>query len=130
MARITIVVGVLLIVLALGFYLGMMAVREDPVSLTTLIPAIPGVFFVALGVLAEAQSRWRKHIMHGAVVLGVLVALGGLGMGVPALARGVTAPAVEQTLMGLIGVMHVGLGVKSFIDARRGGPADATGEQT
>lgn len=119
MPRITIVTGVALIILALGFYLGLLVAHEGAVSLTALIPAIPGALLVVLGVLAEARPTWRKHLMHVAMLLGVLVVLAGLGMGLPALGRGLTAAAIEQTLMGLIGLVFVGVGVKSFIDARR-----------
>lgn len=124
MPRITLIIGLALVILGLGFYggLALAAGEGEAVSWTALIPAIPGVLLIGLGALAAAKPTWRKHVMHVAMLLGVLVVLAGLGMGVPAmLDEPGAAAAIEQVLMGLLGLVFVVLGVKSFIDARRAG---------
>ena len=116
MARITIAVGVLLIVLGLIGYFG-----TGMVSWTALIPAFFGLPLVILGVLA-LQEGLRKHAMHAAVVVGLIGFLGGAFSFVrPLLSEGEMKPmaATMQALMALICAVFVGLGVKSFINARR-----------
>lgn len=118
MTRITLIVAGLLILLGLGFYLAPLAAGEPAAHWTALIPAMPGVILAALGALALAKPGWHKHLMHAAMVVGLLVVLAGLGRGLPGLADP-GAGVVASLLMALIGVVYVALGVKSFIDARR-----------
>ncbi|MEX0745494.1 MAG: hypothetical protein WD118_07815 [Phycisphaeraceae bacterium] len=118
MPRITLGLGILLIALGVvGYFASGMA------SLTALIPAIPGGAFALLGALAMGQPTWRKHLMHAAVAFALLVAVLMAGM----LLRGALSPegierpaaAMAQALMGLLSLAYVGLGVRSFIEARR-----------
>lgn len=121
MYRITVAVGVLLILLGVGGYL---ATRT---SLTALIPAGFGVLFLVLGLIAR-NPKSRKHAMHIAAMLGVLGILGsarGLAR-LPALLSGedVSRPAAvaAQSAMAAILIVFVALCVKSFVDARRARP--------
>lgn len=128
MARTTIIVGILLVLLGVPFFFAQFAGDDGKISWTPFIPAIPGLLLVLTGALAIAKPTWRMHVMHVAVLLGLLIALGGLGMSVPKLlsAGDLERPAavIEQLLMGLIGAAFVGLGVKSFVDARRARKAE------
>jgi hypothetical protein len=89
---------------------------------TAMIPAGFGIALILLGVLA-LKPGLRMHAMHGAALVGVIGALGGLGMSVPKLLR--SAPlerplaVYAQLAMGILATIFVVLTVKSFIDARR-----------
>ena len=116
MAKITIGVGMILIALGLIGYFG-----TSMVSWTALIPAFFGLPLVVLGALA-LQEGWRKHAMHAAIVVGLIGFLGGAFSFIrPFLSGGEMKPmaATMQALMALTCAVFVGLGVKSFIDARR-----------
>jgi lysylphosphatidylglycerol synthetase-like protein (DUF2156 family) len=119
-ARITIIFGVFLIALGLVGYFG-----THQASWTALIPAFVGLPLAALGGLALKESR-RKHMMHAAVIVGLLGFIGAAG----SFARPLSAllsgkeierpiAAVMQGVMALTCAVFVGLCVKSFIDARR-----------
>src|SRR5437868_4482456 len=108
-AKITIVVGALLIVLGVIGYFG-----TGMVSWTALIPAFFGLPLLVLGVLA-LQEGWRKHAMHAAVVVGLIGFLGGAFSFLrPLLSGGDLKPmaATMQALMVLTCAAFVGLGVK------------------
>ena len=123
MGKITIAVGALLIVLGLIGYLG-----TSMVSWTALIPAFFGLPLVILGILA-LQEAMRKHAMHAAVVVGLVGFLGGAFSFLrPLLSGSEMKPmaATMQALMALTCAAFVGLGVKSFIDARRARKQNAT----
>jgi hypothetical protein len=107
--------GILLIVLGLASY-----VATGRTSVTALIPAFVGALFVLLA-LAARNPAARKHVMHAAVALGLLGALGTLGRVIPAVSQGnATRPAVlAQIAMTVLLFVYVALGVRSFIEARR-----------
>jgi uncharacterized membrane protein HdeD (DUF308 family) len=112
--------GVLLIVLGLLTY-----VLSQMASWTPLIPAIFGVVFLILGVIAQVDSSKRKHSMHIAVIftlLGLLGSLGALGT-LPALLSGqeVARPMAvfSRSVMAMLLLVYFGLSIKSFITARR-----------
>lgn len=119
MARTTVLFGIALIALGIISY-----VATAGVSVTALIPAFFGVVLALLGWLA-LNERYRKHAMHAAVALGLLGFLGtvrGL-MAVPRLLSGAEvqrpAAALAQAVMAILMAVFVGLGVRSFIEARR-----------
>ncbi len=119
----TIVCGVLLILLGLGGYLYGMA-DGGSASLTALIPALFGLILAALGAAAQKSENLRKHIMHGAVVIGLLgfLATASSFLKIPALLAGTAerpGAVVSQLIMSLICLVFVILCVKSFTDARR-----------
>ena len=127
MARIAIGLGVLLVLLGIGGYLG--TGRE---SFTALIPAVFGVPMAVLGVIGLRRG-WRRYAMHAALVL-ALLGVAGTARGavkLPALIAGdelerPAAVAVQSTMC-LLCVVFLILAVGSFIRARRA-PADAAPE--
>lgn len=110
--------GILLILLGIiGYVLGMINARA---SLTAFIPAAFGLLLLIFGLIAKSNENLRKHLMHAAVVVGLL------GFLMPAfriLSRlgefTVNAANLSQIAMAVICLVFVILSVKSFIDARR-----------
>lgn len=126
MAKITIGFGLALIVLGVISYLG-----TGMVSVTALIPAFAGIPILLLGFVA-LNERFRKHAMHVAMVLALVGGGGSLAMGTPKiitlLGGGEVArpeAAIVQTIMGVILLVFVVLGIRSFIAARRTAKASA-----
>ncbi len=107
--------GLILIVLGVASY--MLTGRS---SVTALIPALFGAVLVICALVARSEAA-RRHAMHAAVAVGLIGALAALGRGVPAaLSGGAMRPAVlSQLVMGVLLVIYVGLGVQSFIAARK-----------
>ncbi len=120
----TIICGALLLILGIGGYMyGMM--KDGSASVTALIPALFGIVLIALGGAAQSMENLRKHIMHGAVVIGLLgfLATASSFLKIPALLAGTAerpVAVVSQLIMSLICLVFVILCVKSFIEARRG----------
>jgi uncharacterized membrane protein len=119
MPQITSVLGALLVLVGVSFYVG-----TGTSSLTALIPAFLGVPILIAGGLAFREG-WRKHAMHVAVLLALLGFLGsarGL-LQLPALLGGAElerpAAALAQSITALLCVVFVALAVNSFIQARR-----------
>jgi len=114
--------GVLLILIGIsGYAYGMMS---GSASLTALIPAILGLILAILGIVAKGKEELRKHLMHGAVVVGLLGFLATVSsfLKIPALLAGTAerpAAVVAQSATALVCLVFVVLCVKSFIDARR-----------
>lgn len=119
MARLTIVLGVLLVVIGVGGYFA--TARS---SATALIPAYFGAAFAVLGAIALKESC-RRHAMHAAAALGVLGVLGNATAPVKLaqMIRGIDVPHATavylRVAMLLLCLGFVLLCVKSFIDARR-----------
>ena len=107
--------GLILIVLGVASYM-----LTGRTSVTALIPAIFGAVLVICALIARNENA-RKHAMHAAVVVGLLGALAALGRGIPAaLSGGAGRPAIlSQLVMGVLLLIYVGLGVQSFIAARK-----------
>jgi peptidoglycan/LPS O-acetylase OafA/YrhL len=127
MAKVTIIVGIVLIALgAIGFF------GTGSTHPTALIPAYWGIALTVCGFLANSPAEKRRMvIMHIAVTIGLL---GFLGSGVMAIVETVKAhggplahpAAVEsQIAMAVICLIYVGLCVRSFIAARRGRKLEA-----
>src|SRR5918996_4780019 len=107
--------GLILIVLGVASYM-----LTGRTSLTALIPAIFGAVLVVCALIARNESA-RRHAMHAAVAVGLIGAIASLGRAVPAVMRGdASRPAViSQLIMAVLLVIYVGLGVQSFIAARK-----------
>jgi len=110
--------GVLLILIGIVGYI--YGVLNGNASVTALIPAFFGIVLAILGVAARAKENLRMHLMHVAVLVGLL------GFLIPAwrlLSRfgelALSAALVSQISMALICLVFVILCVKSFVDARR-----------
>ena len=119
MQKITIGYGLLMILIGVGGYFG-----SGMVSVTALIPAFLGTPILILGWIA-IQDKWRKHAMHGVVLL-ALISLGGTIPGLiklPTLLSGgeiARPPAViAQSVVAVLSLVFIVLAVKSFIDARK-----------
>ncbi|MCY7347059.1 MAG: hypothetical protein LH614_12660 [Pyrinomonadaceae bacterium] len=114
--------GVLLILLGVfGYGYGML---NDNASPTALIPAVFGVLLIVFGALARSRENLRRHLMHAAVVVGLLGFLATVSsfFKIPALLAGTAerpAAVITQAVMAVICLVFVILCVKSFIDARR-----------
>jgi hypothetical protein len=107
--------GLILIVLGVASY-----ILTGRTSVTAMIPAFFGAVLVICALVARNESM-RKHAMHAAVAVGMVGLLGALARGVPAALNGqATRPAVmAQLVMAALLLIYVGLGVRSFIEARR-----------
>ena len=122
MARLTMVVGVLLILLGAGVYVG---VAHAP---TALIPAYFGVALLLCGALANTEDAKRRALwMHIAVTLGLVGflfpfvrSIGGAVKMVSGHADQVSRPlAVQESMvMALICLIFTVLCVRSFVRAR------------
>lgn len=120
MPRITLGLAFLLIILGV---VGYIATGSEHV--TALIPAFIGVVFGLLGALAMWKPTTRKHVMHAAVALALLVFIGMIP-GIFNMLRLLAGAdldnppaAVSRGVLGLLCLIYVGLGVRSFITARR-----------
>jgi hypothetical protein len=107
--------GLLLIVFGVATY-----VVTERTSITALIPAFFGAALVICALIARNEAL-RKHAMHAAVAIGLIGAVAALARGVPAALGGhLSRPAVlSQLAMGVLLLVYVGLGVQSFIAARK-----------
>jgi len=92
---------------------------------TALIPCAFGTLILLCGIIALRVPGSRKHVMHAAATVGLLGALGGLGMGLPKIAAALDGTSTRplavwlQIAMGAISLVFVVLCAKSFVDARR-----------
>ncbi len=119
MKALTIGVGIALVLLGTGSY-ATGALGGNETHWTAFIPAVPGVALLLLGLLAGAFPAQRKHIMHVAMLIGVLVLAAGLRQGISGLTNDPGAGAVVSLIMAAIALVFVIFGVRSFIYARRG----------
>jgi hypothetical protein len=110
--------GVLLILIGItGYVYGL---TTGGGSLTALIPAVVGLILTILGYLAKSKENLRMHLMHAAVIVGLLGFLASLGNFIrTGFKFEASAPVISNTAMALVCLIFVILCVKSFIDARR-----------
>ena len=108
--------GLILIVLGIASYAG-----TGRTSITAMIPAFFGAAFLLCAIIARRGDAARRHAMHAAVAIGLIGAIAALARGIPAALNGdAMRPAVmSQLAMGLLLVIYVALGVRSFIEARK-----------
>lgn len=122
--------GVLLIIVGLGGfgYAYSSLPPGEPVGrvFTALIPAVLGLILAALGLAGKSNEKLRKHVMHVAVVIGLIgfiATVSGI-FKIPSLFDGTAArplAVVSQSITAVVCLVFVVLSVKSFIDARRSG---------
>lgn len=91
-------------------------------SLTALIPAVFGIILMILGHLSKAKDNLRKHLMHVAVLVGLV------GFIIPLIRIFSKISEFQLTFassmlisMSVLCLAFVVLCVKSFVDARRSG---------
>ncbi len=108
--RVLVLIGV--IGYAFGYFNG-------SASVTALIPAVFGAVLMILGYAARAKENLRKHLMHVAVIIGLLGFLASAGRLISKITEISMSPAViSQIAMALTCLVFVILCVKSFINAR------------
>jgi uncharacterized membrane protein len=119
MARLSIILGIILILLGLISYFGI-----SSESITALIPTFIGIPMLVLGFLA-LNEKYKKHAMHGAAVL-MLIGFGGTISGLIKFFRMIGGEVFErpsaitvQAIMAVLCLAFLILAIKSFIDARR-----------
>ena len=112
MPKLTLMVGVLLVVQGVGFYFG-----TSSKSITALIPAFVGLPMLVLGILALKESA-RKHAMHLAAALAMLGFLAAVGRMASA-GLSLSPAGASVLILALVTGFFLLLCVKSFIDARR-----------
>ena len=89
-------------------------------SLTAFIPAVFGIVLMILGHVAVAKEPLRKHLMHAALVVGLLGFILPLARLIPrATEMTLSAAVLSQLAMALLCLVFVVLGIRSFITARR-----------
>ena len=116
--------GILLILVGIaGFGFSVVDGTNAP---TALIPAAFGLLLVILGFVAKSKENLRMHLMHAAVLvglLGFLIPAGRLLMHISDIK--VSLAVFSQVAMSVICLVFVLLCVKSFIDARRNRAAES-----
>lgn len=114
----SIVFGILLILIGvIGYVYGMAAGHASP---TALIPAAFGIALLLLGVFSRMREYLRKHLMHVAVLIGLIgfiITAGRLISKIGDLSM--SAAVLSQLAMAIVCLVYVVLSIKSFIDARR-----------
>lgn len=120
MAKMTIVFGVLLILLAI---IGFVATGSS--HPTALIPAGLGLLFIVFGVMANTpDSKKRMLWMHISVTVALLAFLGTIPADIDSfrLSRGVEFPhpvaVLEKAAMSLLCLIYVLFCIRSFVNAR------------
>lgn len=114
----SIISGVLLILIGIIGYV--FSLIDGNTSLTALIPAAFGLLLLIFGFVAKSNEKLRKHLMHAAVVVGLLGFLIPTARLVSQLSNlKVSLAVLSQAAMALICLFFVILSVQSFINARR-----------
>ncbi len=113
-----IVSGVLLILVGIAGYA--FSIVNNNTSLTALIPAAFGLLLLILGLLAKSKESLRKHLMHAAVLVGLLGFIIPTARLISQMSKiEVSLAVMSQALMALICLFFVILSIQSFINARR-----------
>lgn len=118
----SILCGILLILVGvIGYGYGLTGANASP---TALIPAIFGALLLVFGLVGQARENLRKHVMHAAVLVGLLgfLATASSILKITALLDGTAerpSAVAAQLAMAVICLVFVILCVNSFIAARR-----------
>lgn len=113
-----IISGILLILVGIAGYA--FSIVNNNTSLTALIPAAFGLLLLILGLLAKSKESLRKHLMHAAVLVGLLGFIIPTGRLVSQMSKiEVSLAVMSQALMALICLFFVILSIQSFVNARR-----------
>src|SRR3954467_9695707 len=118
MPSVSIISGIVLILIGvLGYIYGL---TTGHASITAFIPAIVGILLAILGFAARRKENLRKHLMHAAVLIGLIGFLLPAGRLLSKISElTFSAAVVSQVLMALVCLLFVALSVRSFIEARR-----------
>jgi hypothetical protein len=108
--RLLVLVGII------GYGYGMYAGNA---SVTAFIPAAFGILLMLLGHIAVASEGLRKHLMHAAVVIGLIGFILPAGRLISKLSElSISAAVVSQIAMAVICLVFVVLCIRSFAAAR------------
>lgn len=124
MSRLTIIVGIALVVLGIASY-----VVTGGTSLTALIPAAFGVVYFLLGYTAMHREALHKHMMHVAALLSIIAIIANIGalgaFAQFAMGQDVARPAavVSRALMAIICAVQLVAAIRSFLVERVFKPA-------
>ena len=120
MTRITFLYAGLFILIGIGFYVG-----SGMASMTALIPPVAiGLIYLLVG-WAGTVKRLHMHVMHLAVLFGLILFIAFLSNYGPAMDylggdKTIERPLayLEKSVLSLVGLSYVVLGLISFISAR------------
>lgn len=114
----SIISGILLILIGIAGYV--FSIFDGNKSLTALIPAAFGLLLLIFGLIAQSKENLRKHLMHAAVLVGLI------GFLIPTIRLisqasniKVSLAVLSQAAMAIVCLFFVILSVQSFINARR-----------
>lgn len=114
----SIISGILLIFIGIAGYV--FSLVDGNTSLTALIPAAFGLLLLIIGLIAKSKESLRMHLMHAAVIVGLL------GFIIPAWRLvsqagniKVSLAVLSQAAMAIVCLFFVILSIQSFISARR-----------
>jgi len=118
MPNITIIFSVLYIAVGLGAFFLPGAVHKP-----ALLPAYLGIILLVLGLLGQKESL-RKHVMHAALLVGLLALLGTARslLKLPSAFDGTAErpfAIYAQAATAVLSISFLALGIRSFIQARR-----------
>ena len=118
MPKITVIFSVLYIAVGLGAFFLTGAVHK-----TALIPAYLGAVLLVLGLLGQKENL-RKHLMHAALLVGLLALLGTARslLKLPSAFDGTAErpfAIYAQAATAVLSISFLALGIRSFIQARR-----------
>jgi len=85
-----------------------------------LIPAAFGLLLLIFGLIAKSKENLRKHLMHAAVLVGILGFLIPTARLVSQMSNiRISLAVLSQAAMALVCLFFVILSVQSFVNARR-----------
>lgn len=114
----SIVSGILLILIGIAGYA--FSLIDGNTSLTALIPAAFGLLLLIFGVVAKSNENLRKHLMHAAVLVGLIGFLIPTWRLVSQMSNiKVSLAVLSQAAMALVCLFFVILSIQSFVNARR-----------
>lgn len=114
----SIISGILLILIGIAGYI--FSIVDDHTSLTALIPAAFGILLLLLGLIAQAKENLRMHLMHAAVVVGLLGFIIPTWRIVSKISDiKVSLAVLSQAAMAVVCLFFVILSIQSFVNARR-----------
>ena len=110
--RIAIYDGAFLLLWGIAAY-----IISDESSITAMIPSFMGAPLLILGILSERMPNMRHHLMHAAMVLAVVMVLGGARVFTKMSEMSNLAISSHVVLI-LVGVCFMACGIMSFRAAR------------
>jgi preprotein translocase subunit Sss1 len=114
----SIISGILLILIGIAGYV--FSIFDGNKSVTALIPAAFGLLLLIFGLIAQSKENLRKHLMHAAVLVGLI------GFLIPTFRLisqasniKVSLAVLSQAAMAIVCLFFVILSIQSFVNARR-----------